>query len=340
MTSSSSSGFNLQVGTETEVTAGISIFGIKIGAKKTIPPAFTRAWSESRGMKKLEEFFSKRKGMVTLIKGTCTVYEMALNTFHFPKFKAAYRSALRSLLKATKSSSKKQRSLFRKFIGQYGTHFLLKATMGAQFMHETKYSSSTRRKFNARMLEACNEVTGAKIFGIQVEKNRAKCRSSDLKKLHKLGRTNVEEIVITKGSRPTNIKDWSKQIFTPVPLKFQLSPIINLFANKHIRAANIIINGKRVKDGKKLRKWFVPLYYKFCKTMGIKKSECLPKKGCGYNDNCPHDTRCRPGSRSFWCSGKIFFMLGFYGVYPDGIDEIFFTFFNPLCTRAFFGRFI
>ena len=60
MSQRSKNGVDLQIGTETEVTANVNIKIFKVGIKKKIPPAFKRAWSDSKGMKKLEEFDSWR----------------------------------------------------------------------------------------------------------------------------------------------------------------------------------------------------------------------------------------------------------------------------------------
>jgi len=285
------------VGTETEVTAKIKLKGVvELGVKKTIPKAFTRPWADSNGMKSLEEFFSKKKGMVALTLGTCTMYEVFLNTFHLPPFREAFKVAIKELYQATSQSAPIQKSKFVKFISQYGTHFLLRARMGAQFMHLTKYSEDTRNTFATETLEACNEVSGAEVFGIQIEKDQKRCSSTDQQKLRNLGRSNVDEVIITKGSRPTDIKNWVKQNFTPNPLQFQLSPIVNLFTDTHL--AGIIPNSFA------LRKWFLPLYYDYCKTFGI-ESECLQKKGCGYDDKCPIDTICVSTSSTHQCSRKF-----------------------------------
>ena len=296
-TQSSSSGFNLQVGTETEVTANIKLGKvISLGATKTIPQAFTRAWADSRGMKSLEEFFSKKKGMVALTLGSCTMYEVFLNTFHLPPFRESFKVAIKDLHKAASQSAVVQRAKLVKFISQYGTHFLLRARMGAQFMHLTKYSEITRRRFTTQTLEACNQVSGSKVFGIQIEKDKKQCSSSDQDKLKELGRNNVEEVIITKGSRPTDIKNWVKQEFTPNPLQFQLSPIVNLFTDKHLAGI--------VPDSFTIRKWFLPLYYDYCRTFGI-ESECLQKKGCGYDDLCPLNTICVGSGTVHQCSRKF-----------------------------------
>ena len=69
LTSKSSSGVNLQLGVEREVTVGVDVKGVSASSSATIPPPFTRAWGDSDGMSKLKTFFSQKKGtkIITII---------------------------------------------------------------------------------------------------------------------------------------------------------------------------------------------------------------------------------------------------------------------------------
>lgn len=66
-------------------------------------------------------------------------------------------------------------------------------------MHQTLYSEVARKQFSAETLQSCNDRTGTRIFGIQVEKDKSQCTSSDQQKLNQLGSVHVQEYVITKG---------------------------------------------------------------------------------------------------------------------------------------------
>lgn len=304
MTESSSGGFNLQIGVETDVTAGVEV-GDEEGSvsgsiSATIPPPFQRAWGDSSNMQSMEKFFSDEQGLVSTTMGICVMYKMSISTYYVPPFTNEFKEALIALYKANKE---KQKEEFIKFTGQFGTHFLIKAKLGAQYMLETKYSRKVRKEMDLSTLKSCNYVSGSKVFGIQVEKDSNKCSSSDLKNLKSMGRENVEEEVITKGSRPTDIEKWATQDFTPVILQFQLSPIVNLLKDSYIKKANLIVDGKKVTRSLDIRKWFVPLYYKYCEVKGI---DCKTKSGCGIDDWCPMDTICKKGGSIHNCTGKSF----------------------------------
>ena len=101
-----------------------------------------------------------------------------------------------------------------------------------------------------------------------------------------MSRDNVEEIIITKGSRPTDIKNWVTQSFTPVPLQFQLSPIVNLFTKTNLQRNKISATDNEILN---FKKWFLPMYWDYCKMVGV---PCQPPTGCGYDDVCPINTIC------------------------------------------------
>eukprot|EP00111_Clytia_hemisphaerica_P000230 TCONS_00000580-protein len=114
-----------------------------------------------------------------------------------------------------------------------------------------------------------------------------------------MSRSDVEDVVITRGSRPTDIKDWSTQDFKPVPIQFTLSPIVNLFTNSILKRNNITVGGHQISDSLKIRSWFLPLYWDYCKVMGV---ECKTKEGCGIDDKCPVDAICNPSANKHQCT--------------------------------------
>ena len=187
--------------------------------------------------------------------GMCLSYEVQLDTHHLPPFTTPFKAALQQLITALYRGNWYLRSEFLKFIRQYGTHFTIKTKLGAQFVHETRYSGNVRQEFNSDTLRACSHVQGSKIFGIQIEKDNSKCSNSDKRRLDTMSRDNVEEIIITKGSRPTDIKNWVTQSFTPVPLQFQLSPIVNLFTKTNLQRNKISATDNEILN---FRKWFLP----------------------------------------------------------------------------------
>ena len=296
---------DLQIGTETELTVGIPVKGVEISASKTIPVPFQRGWGDSRKFQEMERFLTEEKGMISTSMGICYMYEVLLDSYKLLPFTDPFKIALRALFSARKLSASSQRTAFKRFVGQYGTHFLVRTKMGAEFTYQTKYHEAARKQFDANTLKECNYVKGAKLFGIQLEQDKSGCTSTQESRLNQLGSSNVEVEVITKGSRPTDIKDWATQNFTPVPLKFQLSSIINLMKEQYIDDQNLEDNGEKV-NSFEIRKWFLPLYYDYCTVMNV---DCSQRTGCGYNDKCPFDTICQKGGSVHQCSGIMLIHL-------------------------------
>ena len=91
------------------------------------------------------------------------------------------------------------------------------------------------------------------------------CTNEATETLGGLENSDVQFSQTTKGSRPVkNLDDWAEAEFDPVPTHFQLSPLINLLADKHLK----LQTGIKL-DAPRLRKWVVPMYYHYCKVMGI-----------------------------------------------------------------------
>ena len=240
--------------------------------------------------------------MISISFGRCYMYDIALNRFLLPPFKKAFKVALAELhAKAKETANAAQRKeTFKRFIQTYGTHFLLKTKMGAEFAHITRYRREAREALDTSSLNSCNYVNGAKIFGIQVEASRSGCDASSEKTLSDISSESIEVEILTKGSRPTDIKEWATQVFTPIPLSFQLSPIINLFQEKYIDSKGVQNDNKEIIVSSKIRKWFVPLYFDYCKSMDV---DCTEPTGCGIDDLCPTDTICEPGDGEHSCTG-------------------------------------
>ena len=245
----SSSGVNLEIVVESEITAGLEVEGVGISSTVKIPPAFQRVWGYSSNFQKVEKFFSEKQGLISTAIGNCVTYQMSLDTFELPSFTSPFKKAIAELYEASKSREDSQINTI------------------AQYLFERKYSKLVRQTVDLETLKNCNYLSGTKIYGIL--KDHKKCKSSDQDKLNSFGRDNVEEIISTKGSCPTDIHTWAIQSFTRVPLKFKLSPIFSLFQDRYIITSNLESNCQKISSTLPVRKWLVPLYHKYCNVMGV-----------------------------------------------------------------------
>jgi len=281
----SKTGTDLQVGLEADVTAGVE--GVDVST--TIPPAFSRAWSQSESFKQSSSLFTSETGMMSTSQGVCIQYEMSLSTYMLPKFTDPFTIALGELHDASKLSSTEQGSAFKKFVQNFGTHYMTDVQLGATFSQMSSYSQNIRKEMDHQTLEDCNYVSGAKAFGIPVEPDTTSCKTEDQSELNTYASADFNHQIVSKGSDPTNIKDWATQEFTPIPLKYRFSPIANLFQKVFIDDKGYSNSAGEVVNSTAIRMWFVPLYYDYCVTMEL---DCTEPKGCGYDDQCPFDTLC------------------------------------------------
>ena len=74
-----------------------------------------------------------------------------------------------------------------------------------------------------------------------------KCSESDEQTIANYSEDHFESITTTRGSKPgTDETPWANQVFQPEPIKFTLSPIINLFTDNGMRRQNIITGNKQI----------------------------------------------------------------------------------------------
>lgn len=305
MEKTSTSGISFQVGYETEVTADVK----GVSASATIPPAFTRAWSESNSLKETEYLFTQKEGMLSVAKGMCIQYQVSFSSFELPLFTNPFISSLGKLYDVRNESEAKKKKMFKRFIGDFGTHFMKSADLGASFAQKSSFSGSVRNEMGYEALEQCTSKQGVRVFGTQYEKDTSQCTSNVEEQLSDLGKNEFTNEIVTKGSRPTDIKDWAIQEFNPIPLRFSFSPIVNLFKNTNIENKNLQNElGEKI-NSSVIRAWFLPLYDDFCATVGI---NCKKPTGCGIDDKCPLDTICDSQyNGTHECTGSLFFILIF-----------------------------
>ena len=302
MEKTSTSGVAFQVGYETEVTVGAK----GNTASTTIPPAFTRAWSESNSLKETERLFTQKEGMVSIARGMCIQYQVSLSSFELPLFTNPFISSLGNLYDVRNESQAKKKKVFKRFIGDFGTHFMKSVDLGASFAQKSVSSGSVRNQMGFEALEQCTSKQGVRVFGTQYEKDNSQCTSNVEEQLSDLGKNEFTSEIVTKGSRPTDIKAWAIQEFNPVPLRFTFSPIVNLFKKTNIEKKNLKNDlGEKI-NSSVISAWFFPLYDDFCATMGI---DCKKPTGCGIDDKCPLDTICDGQyNGTHECTGSLFFI--------------------------------
>ena len=90
---------------------------------------------------------------------------------------------------------------------------------------------------------------------------------------------------------------WEDQDSNPTPLKFELTPVVNLFTSDNMdKRLNV--------SSARIIKWFLPLYLKYCKVFDF---DCSLETGCGFDDSCAFEENCvrdRQAKKGHKCQGK------------------------------------
>lgn len=95
-----------------------------------------------------------------------------------------------------------------------------------------------------------------------------------------------------------DFESWGDQEFDPIPVKFELTPIVNLLTTENLdERLNI--------SSTKILGWFLPLYLKYCKVFDF---DCSAETGCGFDDSCGFEENCvrdRLAKNAHRCQGEI-----------------------------------
>jgi MAC/Perforin domain. len=206
-----------------------------------------------------------------------------------PAFTDPFLIALGNLHDASSKTSTDQLAAFKRFVTDFGTHYMTNVELGATFSQVSSYSENVRSQMDAQAMEDCNTDSGSKVFGIQVNPGTSQCTAEDQSVLNSFSSSDVTVRTVTRGSDPTTIDEWATQEFTPVPLKYMFSPVPNIFLPQFIDNKGLTNLAGEVINSTQIRQWFVPLYYNYCETMDI---NCVEPHGCGFDDKCPLDAIC------------------------------------------------
>ena len=175
----------------------------------------------------------------------------------------------------------KQERAFKKFVRDYGTHYLSSAFLGAKLSALTHYSSYEKLKLGKQNLLECSSMQAFNQF--KLENEHIEDKEDELKKLlnltqcwsdgdgdHFNGKSRTK--MVNYGTKPGNTKlsKWINEEIRPIPIKIELTPIVNLF-NAEALDERYNVSSSKILD------WFLPLYLKYCKVRFNKNISILKR---------------------------------------------------------------
>lgn len=257
------------------------------------PPLNEMAWRQTDGHEQIQQFFKETSGAVAVSQVQCITHKVDINRFLTPKFHSAFVEVLQHLEK--QEGEMKQKRAFRKFIHSYGTHYVSSVFMGAKAAATSFYTALEKVKNGRDKIIECSQLQAEKAFA---EEGKKKDKTAKKKKgeeevdedanecIDPLERRSFDrEMTTVFGMVPKdgNFAKWSEEkSFKPIPIRYELTPIVNLFTEENLDNRNNV-------NSTVILKWFLPLYLKYCKVFGM---DCSLRTGCGYDDNCKFEEKC------------------------------------------------
>jgi len=275
-----------------------------------LPSLVTIAWENTEDVKNLAGFFTLVKGALAVSEAQCITHKIDVSQFLTPSFHPTFVGVLRIL--SEQNTEVKQQRAFKRFVRDYGTHYLSSAFLGAKMSSLTRYSSYERLMLGKQKLIECSSMQAFEKFKLEDKELKESLNSSmyasgvhglskcwsDGDENHLQEGGNSRSKLVNFGTKPDKKKlaDWkdSKE-FNPIPIKAELTPIVNLFSTANLDEKHNI-------SSTAILQWFLPLYLKYCKVL---KYDCFTNRGCGYDDDCGIEETCvKEGftSRGFRCA--------------------------------------
>ena len=188
-------------------------------------------FSASASYQKSTSDMSSREYVYIISKALCTSYFSRIEVSVPPPFDEGFLALARPLGNA-QSSPTEVAAMVKKFVETYGTHFLDEVTFGSSYTQEHRTETSTFETLSNEKFGVAMQASYSGLFsvggGFSFDSEQQQAASNFAKK--------VETTTVTVGSAPPANGDaltWasvSKE--NPVPVKYSLRPIADLFTAK------------------------------------------------------------------------------------------------------------
>lgn len=306
LAASSLTGFGYEVGIEVESppkSANDSTPAVKGLREGMQPPVSRVAWQKTREYESVRQFLFTSRGAVVVSEAQCITHKVDVSHFLTPGFHPAFLEVLRFLEK--QEGRVRQSRAFKRFVRDYGTHFVSSSLMGAKIAAVTFHDGQERVKFGRQRLLNCSEAFVRDQFGLGLdiggedeeednededEDDEAESRAFrdldyDMPCPFVDPSNSDRALVSTYGTPPpesdSDMDSWDEEMI-PIPVKFELTPIVNLFTQENLDERHGI-------SSEAILRWFLPLYLDFCDVFGF---DCSRERGCGFDDNCDFEEDC------------------------------------------------
>ncbi|XP_045214069.2 uncharacterized protein LOC123564498 [Mercenaria mercenaria] len=194
------------------------------------------SFSASAGYKESSSEMATGESVYILSSANCHYYFSKLVKRSPPPFDPVFLSWIERL------NNTNLKDIYLEFFDTYGTHFATEVTFGARFTYEHKMSSKKYETQSEKGVNVAAEASYSGLFsvggGFSMDSSQ-KQAASDFSK-------SVETKTITVGAAPPANGDamtWASTVKnSPVPSKYRLSSIEELFTEKYINPTKLHVN--------------------------------------------------------------------------------------------------
>lgn len=190
-------------------------------------------FSASAGYKQAKSEISKGEYSYIISTAKCNYYTSRLQDGDSPMFDASFLQWVRKLEKSDSDAD------FLDFFLKYGTHFPIKVTFGARFMHQHRMQTSELETMESSGVNVGVAASYSGLFsiggGFNLDSSQRQQASTFSSK--------VETKVLTVGSAPPSNADamtWASSVQqNPVPSAYELEAIEHLFTDRYMKHLDV-----------------------------------------------------------------------------------------------------
>ena len=196
-------------------------------------------FSASFGFKEKQAQMSSSESVYIISTANCNYYFAMLDEMDPPALHSSLIQAVKNL--------KEDRDYFT-FFDYYGTHFLKYVLFGAKFTYEHEMKKNEFRKESEKGI---NVAVSASFSGFGISGGGGYSMSQDQKQQQQSFREKVTTKQITVGAPPPisgGATAWASEVKnSPVPVRYKLESIDNLFTSKYMKNTDIQYEEIRLK---------------------------------------------------------------------------------------------
>jgi hypothetical protein len=135
-----------------------------------------------------------------LFTASCTTHRVDVYLNSPKRLTQPFIDSVISLASAANKTDNEQKVEFRRFVGEFGTHFSTVTMLGVRLLSETRFSVAERELIGDERLKECNTMAGSKLVGLQGENDVKNCSQGGPTESHKVTGGVDRMIVSTFGS--------------------------------------------------------------------------------------------------------------------------------------------